>query len=196
MISFFTPKTGNENSLTVLQRIAKGDKSAVKESVDLYGNLIWAIAKKFTDSNAEAETAVQEIFRDIWQKAVCFDAATTDETIWVAFVARRKLINSSNKVEYHSRTGMVNGKSRFETDKTAKHLQIYSEIRQAINALNTLSAEQKEILEMSVCDGISPNEISKKTGLSVDEIKSSVSGGLREIREFVGIGSKNNHLAA
>lgn len=196
MISFFPPKAGNENSLTVLQRIAGGDKSAVRESVDIYGNLIWAIAKKFTDSKVEAELAVQEIFQDIWRKALYFDVAMSDEKTWVALVARRRLINSLSKNEQCSGAETMNENFRSESDKTAKHLQIYAEIRQSINALKTLNAAQKQILEMSVCDGISPNEISKKTGLTVAEIRLSVNGGLREIRKLVGVSSKNNHFSA
>lgn len=54
-------------TLTILQRIARKDKTAAKDCVDAYGNFIWALARKFTRSPEEAEAATEEIFVDIWQ---------------------------------------------------------------------------------------------------------------------------------
>ena len=55
------------NSTTILNRIADGDKQAVKECIDRYGNLVWNIARKYQSNTADAEDAVQEIFIDIWK---------------------------------------------------------------------------------------------------------------------------------
>lgn len=77
---------------TILQRIAKADKTAVSECLDAHGNLIWALAKKNTDSNKDAETATQEIFLDIWKYADCFNASKHTETDFVILIARRRLL--------------------------------------------------------------------------------------------------------
>ncbi len=79
------------NSLTMLQNIARNDRIAVTECVDKYGNLIWALAKKFTDSKEEASLATQEIFTDIWQYAGRFDADKIEERVFITLIARRHL---------------------------------------------------------------------------------------------------------
>ena len=79
-------------SLTILQRIAKKDKTGVKDCVDAYGNFIWALARKFTASTEEAEAAAQEIFTDIWRYAERADKAQSAESILIALIARRRLI--------------------------------------------------------------------------------------------------------
>ncbi len=79
-------------SLTILHRIANKDKSAVKGCVDTYGNLIWALARKFTASREEAEAAAMEIFIDIWRYAEQFNKAQTVEKLLIAEIARRRLI--------------------------------------------------------------------------------------------------------
>ena len=78
--------------LTILQRINKKDKTAVKDCVDNYGNLIWALARKFTASREEAEAAVQEIFIDIWRYAGRADQSQSAEKLLIALIARRRLI--------------------------------------------------------------------------------------------------------
>jgi RNA polymerase sigma-70 factor (ECF subfamily) len=81
--------------LTTLQKAAKADKSAIKDCVDVYGNLVWALAKKFTSSQEEAEEAALKIFTEIWQYAPNFDSAKCTEEHYVLKIAFRHLIKQS-----------------------------------------------------------------------------------------------------
>ena len=78
--------------LTILQRVAKKDKTAVADCVDAYGNFIWALAQKFTASREEAEAAVQEIFIDIWRFSERNDPPPTNEKLLIALIARERLV--------------------------------------------------------------------------------------------------------
>jgi DNA-directed RNA polymerase specialized sigma24 family protein len=77
---------------TILQRIAEKDKTAVKDCIDIYGNFIWALARKLTASREEAEAATEEIFIDIWR--YCERARNTQsiEKKLIAMIALRRLI--------------------------------------------------------------------------------------------------------
>ena len=46
-------------------KIAKLDKPAVGDCVNIYGSLVWALAKKFTKSTEEAEEATIESEKSI-----------------------------------------------------------------------------------------------------------------------------------
>jgi DNA-directed RNA polymerase specialized sigma24 family protein len=76
---------------TILQRIAKKDKTAVKDCIDAYGNFIWALARKFTASTEEAEAAAQEIFHDIWRYSERASKSQSAESVLIALIARRRL---------------------------------------------------------------------------------------------------------
>lgn len=94
-------KIQRNNSSAILQRIAKQDKTALKESVHSYGDLIWAMAKKFTDSTEDAEAVTQEIFLNIWRYAARFEETDFDELLFIAIIARRQLRKYSEKVNLH-----------------------------------------------------------------------------------------------
>jgi len=79
------------NSSAILQRIAQRDKTALKDSVDNYGDLIWAMAKKFTDTIEDAEAVTQEIFLNIWRYAARFEETNFDELLFITIIARRQL---------------------------------------------------------------------------------------------------------
>jgi len=84
-------KIQRNNSSAILQRIAQRDKTALKESIASYGNLIWAMAKKFTDSTEDAEAVTQEIFLNIWRYAARFEETNFDELLFITIIARRQL---------------------------------------------------------------------------------------------------------
>jgi RNA polymerase sigma-70 factor (ECF subfamily) len=79
-------------SLTILQRIENKDRTAVEGCIDAYGNLIWALARKFTASTDEAETATLEIFQDIWRYSERTDKTQSAEKKRIALIALRRLI--------------------------------------------------------------------------------------------------------
>jgi len=80
----------------------KTHKGAVKDCLDVYGNFIWALARKFTGSTQEeaalVEAAAQEIFIDIWQYAERGGKAQSDDNILISLIALRRLIKYLNMI--------------------------------------------------------------------------------------------------
>lgn len=105
----FSPKSsGNDSAdnrlrqmtgdLTILRRIAKNDKSAIKDCVEVYGSKIWTMVKSFTDSPRQAEIITQEIFLDIWKNAERFGATGISERVVVALISRRRIKAYLNQI--------------------------------------------------------------------------------------------------
>ena len=101
MASIFSKVENTESSPAILTRIAQADKSAAYECVELYGKMIWALVKQYTNSAAEAERIVPEIFMDIWRNARFCDLEISDEKVWIALIARRYLSGYVLKDNYH-----------------------------------------------------------------------------------------------
>lgn len=97
MTSALNQSVGCDKPLTLLSRIASADKLAAKECIDIYGGMIWAMAKNLIGSDGETEKAVQEIFLDIWENAEFSDLSLSDEKIWIGLIARRRLNRYSTK---------------------------------------------------------------------------------------------------
>lgn len=93
---------GSTNKSEFLSRIARADKAAAQECIDVYGATVWALAKQSTDSNEAAEKAVQEIFTDIWDNAAFCDLNIADEENWIVMIARRRLSEYSATAVYQT----------------------------------------------------------------------------------------------
>ncbi|MDQ3747470.1 MAG: hypothetical protein M3367_00430 [Acidobacteriota bacterium] len=85
------------DSSSVLQRVAKGDRTAVEDCIDSYGDLIWSMAKKVSNSTEDAEALTQEIFLNIWRYAARFEQTDFEELLFITIIARRQLRKYSGK---------------------------------------------------------------------------------------------------
>ena len=85
---------GDGSSLTIMQRLANKDKSAVKDCLDRYGNLIWTLSKKYNSSIEDAELVTQEIFADVWRHAQQGETSYYAEGHLIVKIAWRRLIKN------------------------------------------------------------------------------------------------------
>lgn len=105
MSALATRPIQNMETLTILRRIAEKDKAAIKDCIDTYGNFIWALARKLTASNEEAETATEEIFIDIWRYSERARNIQSIEKKMIAMIAMRRLIKP---LHYTGQISMAN----------------------------------------------------------------------------------------
>lgn len=75
----------------MFERIANNDLSAVSECLDSYGDWVWSVAKKYSDSPVAAEQLTILIFRDIWKYAHRFKTSGLGEQVFIALLARRRV---------------------------------------------------------------------------------------------------------
>ncbi|MGI8884975.1 MAG: RNA polymerase sigma factor [Pyrinomonadaceae bacterium] len=176
----------------ILQRIADGDKAAVQDCLNVYGGLIWSLARRMSPNTDDAEDAVQEIFIDIWKNAERFDAAQSSETTFVAMIARRRLIDRLRYSNRRISPDSLEDVSVEPSNPSDVDLQICIEAKEAARALETLRPEQQQVLQLSIIQGLSHQEISQATGMPLGTVKTHARRGLLQVREFLGLDNSQN----
>lgn len=167
-----------------LAAVARGDRAAMQRCVDLYGGLVWAIALRTLRNEAEAEDAVQEAFIALWQSAARFDPARASERVFVAMVARRRIIDRRRAV---SRSTVAGSEDELEGLASLDHLEMERapEANRAAVALSGLPEDRQRVIRMAVFDGLTHDEIATSTGLPLGTVKSHVKRGLLAVREVL-----------
>lgn len=173
----------------VLQRIASGDKTAVKDCLDSYGGLVWSLAKKMLRNPDDAEDAVQEIFVDIWKNAGRFDAAQSSETTFIAMIAKRRLIDRIRFMNRRISPDSIEDVLTEPAGRDFENMQMGVEAGEAAKVLKAIRPEQRQVLLLSIVQGMSHQEISDATGMPLGTVKTHARRGLIEVREFLGLGS-------
>ncbi len=170
---------------TILQRIAAGDKSAVQECLDTYGGLIWSLARRMLPNVNEAEDAVQEIFIDVWKTAERFDESKSSETTYVAMIARRRLIDRLRKTTRQPNVDSFEDILVEPSKNEDKQIQTSIEAKQAAKVLQDLRPEQQKVLQLSIVQGYSHQEISDALEMPLGTVKTHARRGLMQVREIL-----------
>ncbi len=177
----------------LLPRIADGDQSAVEACLDRYGGLVWSLARRFTNTEADAEDATQDIFLDLWKSASRFDPDVASETTFIAMIARRRLIDRRRKASRRP-----SGEVLFEDSVTDgvpdwERTELSDEASVAVRELKKLSEDQQKVLRLSIFQGLTHERISEATGMPLGTVKTHARRGLIKLRDL--LAAKGQSLA-
>lgn len=172
---------------SVLQRIASGETAAVRACIDEYGALVWSLARRLSRTPADAEDAVQEIFVDIWRSAGRFDASLGSDKVFIAMIARRRLIDRLRKATGEPPMDPVEALDEVAWSDPGTASETSIEAGQAARALLELRPEQRQVLELGLLHGLSQSEIAERLGMPLGTVKSFMRRGLIKVREFLNV---------
>lgn len=168
----------------ILHRVATGDGAAVRECIDRYGGLVWSLARRFGGAD-EAEDAVQEIFLDLWRSAARFDPAVASETTFVALIARRRLVDRRRRSKRAPQTeSLADAPTPIELG-AATRVEDCAEASIAAQALAQLRPEQRLVLVLSTCHGLTYEEIATAVQMPLGTVKAHARRGLLRVREIL-----------
>ncbi len=171
---------------SLLERIARGERTAFAQCVEQYGDLVWSLARRMSKNLADAEDGAQEIFVSIWKKASRFDATRGSEVAFIATLARRALIDRHRTQKRHSAEVVMNEMEGPWSAVDDNRGETSSDATQAATAMKKLRPEQQRVIALAVWEGLSQNEIAGVTGMPLGTVKSLMRRGLLSIREMLG----------
>ncbi|MEP6883632.1 MAG: sigma-70 family RNA polymerase sigma factor [Gammaproteobacteria bacterium] len=174
-------------SPSVLQRIASGDTAAVRECVEQYGALVWSLARRLSRTTSDAEDATQEIFLDIWRSAARFDPSQGSDKVFIAMIARRRLIDRLRKTSAEPPMDSVEALESVAWADPGTTSEFCMEAEQATRALAELRPEQRQVLELGLIHGLTQSEIASRLSMPLGTVKSFMRRGLIRVREFMNI---------
>jgi RNA polymerase sigma-70 factor (ECF subfamily) len=146
-------------------------------------------------STEDAEDAVQEIFIDVWKNAGRYDASQSSETTFIAMIARRRLIDRLRSANRRIAADSLEDIPAEPSTREDERLQTSVEAKEAARALRQLRPEQRRVLQLSIVQGLSHQEISDATGMPLGTVKTHARRGILQVREFLGMGSRSRDEA-
>jgi len=168
---------------SLLGRAAAGDDSAVKACLARFGPVVWGLALRMSPTRADAEDAVQDIFLDLWTHGARYDATRASEEAFVAVIARRRLIDKRRHAA--RRPSLAPIEQATEAISPADSAELVAEAGLAARAMRSLPDEQREVLRLSVAQGLTHDEIAAQTGMPLGTVKSHARRGLIRIRSLL-----------
>ena len=175
----------------LLPSVATGLPGAAERCLDRYGGLVWSLARKYFAEPADAEDAVQEAFVSLWRSAGRFDPEVASETTFVAMIARRRIIDLVRRSRSASPstepTGEAIDPAAIADAPSTPGLEILEEVERIRNRMQSLREEERRVLDLAVCQGLSQSRVAEVTGWPLGTVKSHARRGMARLREMLGV---------
>jgi RNA polymerase sigma-70 factor (ECF subfamily) len=161
------------DDLTLLQRIAARDDTAMAELYDRHHRLAYAIVRRIVPSPSDAEEVLQETFVRVWSRADTFDARLGSPAAWLVRIARNRAIDRLRALQ--ARAGV--GAPMPVPDREAPDRDLA--VR---GAVATLPAAQRSLIEAAFFEGYTHRELSARFGVPLGTVKTRIRSGLMSLR--------------
>jgi len=171
----------SDNTDSILKLIATGDDSAFNLLIEKYGNLVWAIGRKFLYKESDVEDAVQEVFIAIWKAAEKFDHTKASEVTFISMIARRRFIDYLRKVSKHKNLQSIDEDNGQELFKESI-LNESTDLQLIKDAIGSLEIEDQELLNLSIYKGYSHSEIAKLLNIPLGTVKTRIRRNLIKLK--------------
>ncbi len=178
-----------ESEQNILSRIAAGEESAIEDCLSTYGGLVWTLAKRFCKLDSDAEDATQEIFIAIWKNAAKYDSGISSEATFISMIARRRLIDRLRKSSRALDTVSIESDFNSPSKLTKDQLEIDDEVARTQKYMEQLKPEEKQVIELSVCQHLPQTKIAEQLQLPLGTVKTHARRGMMRLRELLGIGT-------
>ena len=175
--------------LDLLARSARGDESAFARLYDATASRVHGLVLRVVRDPAQAEEVTQEVFLEVWRTAARFDRSRGSALSWLMTMAHRRAVDrvraaeaaSRNETTYHQQNPAL------DHDQTAEAAEASLEARRVRDALDALTAVQREALELAYFGGYTHTEVARMLDLPVGTAKTRIRDGLIRMRDAMGV---------
>ena len=177
-------KTSDEEAF---EAFTQGDISALGVLYDRYGLLVYRLIYRMLNNPQEAEDLTQEIFLNLQVKSK-FDPQRGSFYTYLMTLTRSRTIDRLRSKRSKGRFWQNIGKlkdsipqQKFDSPmEFASTEEISNQVR---NALQNLSPQQRQILELSYYEGLTQSEIAKRLNIPLGTVKTHSRRGLIKLRK-------------
>ena len=179
------PRREPHAEAALMARVAAGDAEAFEVLYDRHARAVHSFVVAHLGRSGEAEDVCQEAFLALWRHASRFDPGRGGVRAWLIGIARNQAINRHRA---QARRGRAEAAALAvealgpPEEPVARTGADRVEGTRLHRMLDEVPAEQRDVLLLVHCGGVSQREIAEATGLPLGTVKSRLRLGLARVR--------------
>ena len=179
--------------LELINGLVNQEPDALARLYDRYGTVLKAVIMKVLHDETEAEDVLQEVFLQVWDRAMHYSAEKGKLLSWLSTVARRRAIDRVRQTcAYRRATDRFEVVSR-HPDKEMDEIHTveceaqHHDVRELIDhQLDLLPDSQREAICLAYLEGRSQREIASMTHTPLGTVKTRIELGLKKLSHAIG----------
>jgi RNA polymerase sigma-70 factor, ECF subfamily len=170
-----------------IRRVATGDRRALEQLYDQFHRLVYSFALKVLRDPHASEEVVQDVFMRIWTQAGKFDPKRGRFSSWLINITRNIAIDRVRSSRLRGMVPLVrpDESERDVIDLTVDLADATVTAVHVREALNVLSAEQREALDLAYWHGYTHTEIARRVKVPIGTVKSRLHHALMKLRNVL-----------
>jgi RNA polymerase sigma-70 factor (ECF subfamily) len=181
------PEEAQIDDVALLKAIAGKEEKALSQLYDRYRVVLFGLLVRILNNREEAEDVLQELFLQVWHRAVDYDSNRGRPFTWLVTLARSRAIDRLRSVASRERVATESAREVTEEVSDAVADAVRSEQRGIVtSALSQLPEEQQRALVLAYFDGLTQSEIADRLGAPLGTVKTRMRSGMIKLREMLG----------
>ena len=179
-------RTRDQDWVALIKSIASGDQSALTTLYDTTSRLVFGLVVRIVSDRETAEEVLLDVFTQVWRQASSYDTNRGAPLAWLMTIARSRAIDRlrSGKHDQQNKEPLDSIGEVSATSADPEETTVNSERQRLVRAaLNTLSPEQREVIELAYYSGLSHSEIALKLGQPLGTVKTRTRLGMMKLRD-------------
>ena len=179
------------DEIDLIRRIGDGDRQSFEQFYERYCGILFSTALRVLNDPTDAEDVTQDVFVMIWNKAGMYDSSRGKPLTWAVTMTRNKAIDRLRSLQRRFRLKEEAGKEAECGDVIHERRPVdevdTAETNQLVRtAVNKLSGDQRQVIEMAYFQGLTQNEIADKLKEPLGTVKARIRRGMIKLRKLVG----------
>ncbi|MDQ2999375.1 MAG: sigma-70 family RNA polymerase sigma factor [Chloroflexota bacterium] len=175
----------------LLARIADADSRALDTLYNRYARVVYGVALRILGEAELAEDVVQETFWRVWRRAGTFQSGRGKVAAWIFGIAHNLSVDELRRQRSRPRSVYDTDETPVLRDREDSRMDVVADAlenergRLIGAALQNISADQREAIELAYFGGLSQSEIAQRLQSPIGTIKTRIRLGLRKLRDLL-----------
>ena len=176
--------SASEQEAQWIRQIADGDRRAFEKLYEVYGPRIFRFAIRMVKDEGKAEEVVDDVMFEVWKSAGRFEARSKPST-WILGIARFRALNAIRGKKIDTRNIDDDAPIADPAEDAGEQLDRLALAEQIKDALNELSPEHREVVELTFFQGCSYKEIADIAGCPEGTVKTRMYHAKRKLQPIL-----------
>ncbi len=184
------PEGGTEKRhAELIREAAGGDQHALAALYDATSRTVYGLLLRILSDASTAEEVLLDVYEQVWRQAAHYSRERGTPLAWLTTIARSRAIDRlrrGRREQQHTEPleGVV--ATAHASGASAEDDVMAGEVRAVVRkALDSLTPEQREVIELAYYGGMSHSEIAAARGLPLGTVKTRTRLGLMRLREML-----------